>query len=175
MRPTLLLIAAVLVSACGGSAVDTTNTTAPPATTIPPETITTAEVPVLDDCPPAPYRVPVLPARVDEVAVPSEEIELDPITSAPGTHSTIWLDGEGALAVALVRGTLPLEDFPGDKGEVFIDGARGVAGQFPDGSWVVAWFEAPGERCDLYTMVFYPPVEPLEVRDTIEAMDRVAG
>ncbi|MFO7548462.1 MAG: hypothetical protein R6X29_06300 [Acidimicrobiia bacterium] len=164
-----------VVAACGGPAADTTTTSVVDTTTTSPESTTTTVVPVLDDCPPAPYRVPVLPARVDEVAVPSEEIELDPVTSAPGTHSTIWLDGEGDLAVALVRGTLPLEDFPGDKGEVFIDGARGVAGPFPDGSWVVAWFEAPGERCDLYTMVFYPPVEPLEVRDTIEAMDRVAG
>lgn len=77
--------------------------------------------------------------------------------------------------VALIRGSLPPEQWPGRKGEVTIDGARGVAGPFEDGTWVVAWYEQPGERCDLYMLVFYPPVEPAEVEATVNSLDRVAG
>lgn len=168
-----VLVVVLLVAACTGSTADTT-TTVPDSTTTVPET-TTSEVPVLDNCPPAPYEVGELPQRVASAQVPSEDIELDDITTAPGTHSTLWLDDDGRLAVALIRGTLPLEDFPGEKGEVSVDGARGVAGPFDDGTWMVAWFEEPRERCDLYTMVFYPPVAPSEVEATIASMNRVAG
>lgn len=173
LLPALLAVA-LLASACTGSGGETT-TTAPPTTTTTAPSTTTSGVPVLDDCPPAPYEVGILPERVAPAQVPSEDIELDEITSVPGTHSTIWLDREGELAVALIRGTLPIEDFPGEKGEVSIDGARGVAGAFEDGTWMVAWYEEPGERCDLFTMVFYPPVQPAEVEATIASMNRVAG
>jgi hypothetical protein len=40
---------------------------------------------------------------------------------------------------------------------------------------VAGWFEAPGERCDLYTMVFYPPVADEEVEQTLAGMNRVGG
>jgi hypothetical protein len=40
---------------------------------------------------------------------------------------------------------------------------------------VVGWFEEPRERCDLYTMVFYPPVAPADVESTLDAMNRVGG
>jgi hypothetical protein len=99
----------------------------------------------------------------------------DDFTSIVGTRSQLYLDGAGNLAVAFVRGALPPRDWPGDKGEVSIDGARGVAGPLDDGTWMVAWFEGNGDRCDRYFMVFYPPVEPSEVQATIESLDRVAG
>ncbi len=127
------------------------------------------------DCPPAAYEIGVFPDRVAPSQVPAEGIALDPFTAVPGSHSTIWLDEEGGLVVSLVRGALPPEAWPGDRGEVSIDGVRAVAGPFDDGTWVVAWFEEPGARCDRYTMVFYPPVTPDEVRATLESMDRVAG
>jgi hypothetical protein len=102
------------------------------------------------------------------------EIEPDVWTSVPGISATLW-GRDDAVAIALIRGALPAVDWPGDKGTVSIDGTDGVAGPHPDGTWVVGWFEEPSERCDLYTMVFYPPVAPADVEATLEAMDRVGG
>lgn len=175
------LVLALVVAACGGSSAASTTSPEPPttATTVAATTTTTAATTTttepLVQCPKAPYAIGSLPVRASGNQVPAENIALDPFTSVAGSHSTIWLDSDGGLVMALVRGTLPPEEWPGAKGEVFIDGARAVAGQFDDGSWVVGWFEPPGARCDLYTMVFYPPVTSDEVRTTLESMDRRAG
>jgi hypothetical protein len=175
MRPLLVLLLAGVLAACGSdSAPTTTSTSAPPSTTTTAVPQTTTSAP-LTDCPRAPYEVGVFPSGVGDAQVPAEGLALDPFTSVPGSHSTIWVTDDGALALALVRGTLPPEQWPGERGEVEIDGVRAVVGPFDDGSWVAAWFEEPGDRCDLYTMVFYPPVEPGEVEATLESMDRVAG
>jgi hypothetical protein len=79
------------------------------------------------------------------------------------------------VAIALIRGTLPPVDWPGDKGETSVDGTAAVVGPHPDGTWVMGWYEEPRDRCDLYTMVFYPPVTPLEVESTILSMVRIPG
>lgn len=180
-RLPVAIVFATLMAACAAPAAETTTlpeattttTTAPPTTTT--TTAPTTTTTLLRECPRAPYLVPELPVRASGPQVPAENIAFDMFTSVAGTHSTIWLDGDGGLVVALIRGTLPPEDWPGPKGEVLIDGAKAVAGQFADGSWVVGWFEQPGQRCDLYTMVFYPPVTPAEVQATLAAMDRTAG
>ncbi len=127
------------------------------------------------DCERVPYTVGVLPKSVTGNSVDKALLELDPLTSVGGTRSLVWVNEAGAVVVALVRGTLPLEQFPGDKGKVFVAGIEGVAGPFDDGRWIVAWFEPPGERCDLYTMVFYPPIDPKEVEATIGSVNRPAG
>lgn len=165
------VILALTAAACTAGGAATTTSTAPLTTT----TISTTTTTLPPECPPAPYDVGQLPDRVAENQVPAENLAIDRFTSVPGSHSTLWVDDEGAVAVALVRGSLPPEEWPGERGEVDIDGARGVAGPFEDGTWVVAWFEEPGARCDQYTMVFYPPVTPDEVEATIDSLDRVAG
>jgi hypothetical protein len=106
-----------------------------------------------------------------------EDAEPDPdeFTSIGGTNVRLWVDGDGLAAIALVRGALPPREFPAERGEVDVAGTRGVAGPYPDGRWVVAWFNEPGDRCDLYTLVFYPPVAPVEVEQTIGDLVRVAG
>ncbi len=171
----LPIVLCVLLAACTVSPADSTvsQTSAPAETTSAPTT--TEFVAPLTDCPRPPYQVAELPGRVSADAVEATEVAEDSFTSMPGTHSTIWLDEDGKLAVALIRGSLPPEEWPGDKGSVFIDGVEAVAGQYADGTWVVGWFEAPGERCDLYTMVFYQPVEPSEVQAALASMNRVAG
>src|SRR5690606_6628375 len=78
-------------------------------------------------------------------------------------------------AIALVRGALPPQEWPSDRGEVEVAGGRAVAGPYPDGRWVVAWFNEPGDRCDQYTMVFYPPVSPAEVEETLANLERPPG
>lgn len=170
MRRTLPILL-LLVAACSGAGTETTttatvvNTTATlaPSTTAPPV-----------ECPPPPYELGFLPVGVGTAVLDAGEIEPDVWTSVPGSSATLW-GREDMVAIALIRGALPAVEWPGDRGTVLIDGTRGVVGPHPDGTWVAGWFEAPGERCDLYTMVFYPPVAAEDVRQTLARMNRVGG
>jgi hypothetical protein len=167
MRRLHLVLVAVL-AACAGPAADTTTTT---PTTVAAETTTT----VLEDCGAIPYDVGELPPLVEPNRPVPDEVPQDEYTTIPGTRSDLWFDGDGALALVFVRGALPPREWPGERGKVSIDGAEGVAGPFPDGSWVVAWFEGSGDRCNQYFLVFYPPVAPAEVEATVASLDRTAG
>jgi hypothetical protein len=173
-KPARLLVwlAPVLVAGCSGAG-DATTTI--PSTTAIGSPSTTEFVPPLTDCPPAPYQLGVLPERVSTKSVDPLDVEQDQFTSMAGTHSAFWLGDSGEMVLALIRGSLPPAEWPGAKGAVDIDGAEAVAGQYADGTWVIGWFEPPGERCDLYTMVFYQPVEAAEVEGVLASMDRVAG
>jgi hypothetical protein len=164
---------ALVVLACAGSPPPAETTAAPTVPGTQATTTTTTAPP--PPCPPAPYDVGYLPPRVRSAETSDTADEPDEFTSIGGTHVRIWVDGDGATAIALIRGALPPRQFPAEKGEVDIAGTRGVAGPYPDGRWVIAWFNPPGDRCDLYTMVFYPPVAPAEVRDTIASMVRTPG
>jgi hypothetical protein len=166
-----LLVVLVLTVACSGAASETTTTSTPSTTTTTDAASTTAPP---EECPPPPYEIGFLPPGVGTATLDPAEIEPDVWTSVPGISATLW-GRDDAVAIALIRGALPAVDWPGDKGTVSIDGTDGVAGPHPDGTWVVGWFEEPSERCDLYTMVFYPPVAPADVEATLEAMDRVGG
>lgn len=164
-------VALVLLLACSSGGSDVTTTTAP-ATTTTVATTTSTTTPV--DCPPPPYELEFLPVGVGSV-LDVEEIEPDVWTSVPGSSAVLWGRDDGTVALALIRGTLPAVDWPAEKGEVSVDGTRGVAGPHPDGTWVAGWFEAPGDRCDLYTLVAYPPIAPEEVERLIAGMNRVGG
>ena len=178
MRGLILLLAILACAACAGPAAEPSTTTgagagttAATATTLAPTTVTTAPPP---PCPSAPYDVEVLPPTVvpagEDTAAPPDEF-----TSIGGTHTRLWVDGDDEVAIALIRGSLPPNQFPAERGEVEVAGSRGVAGPYPDGRWVVAWFNEPGDRCDEYTMVFYPPVSPEEVEATLTSMQRTPG
>ena len=160
----------VLILACSGAGSDTTTTTTGPTTTS--LAVTTTAPPL--ECPPPPYELAFLPVGVGSAVLDAEEIEPDVWTSVPGSSATLW-GRDDAVAIALIRGALPAVEWPGDKGAVTIDGTPGVVGPHPDGTWVAGWFEAPGERCDLYTMVFYPPVADEDVEQTLAGMNRVGG
>lgn len=165
--PVLLL----LVLACADAGSTTTTTTVPTTTTTTPAVSTTGPP---EECPPPPYELAFLPVGVGSGNLDPAEIEPDVWTSVPGISATLWGRGD-EVAIALIRGALPAVEWPGDRGEVFIDGTRGVVGPHPDGTWVSGWFEEPRERCDLYTMVFYAPVASSDVRDTLDGMNRVGG
>jgi hypothetical protein len=160
----------VLILACSGAGSAATTTTIALTTTS--LAVTTTAPPV--ECPPPPYELGFLPVGVGTAVLDAEEIEPDVWTSVPGSSATLW-GRDDVVAIALIRGALPAVEWPGDRGEVLIDGTRGVAGPHADGTWVSGWFEAPGERCDLYTMVFYPPIAPEDVEQTLAGMNRVGG
>lgn len=168
-----LLACLLLVSACNATGSQTTTTSTLAVSTTTAVGPTTTETPV--ECPAAPYELDALPFGVGQGDLAAAEIEPDVWTSVPGTHTTFIPRSDNTLAIALIRGTLPPVDWPAEKGEVDIDGTRGVVGPHPDGTWVAGWFEAPAERCDLYTMVFYPPWAPTDVELVIDGMNRVGG
>lgn len=163
----------MLLVACTGSAGETTTTTAPATTTTAVETTTTTEPP--PPCPPPPYELAFLPPAVEPADEGDTADEPDEFTSIGGTNVRIWVGPDNETRIALIRGALPPRQFPAERGEVEVAGSRGVAGPYPDGRWVVAWFNEPAARCDQYTMVFYPPVSPAEVEETINSMTRTPG
>jgi hypothetical protein len=169
MKPTIAALLLVLV-ACADAGESTTTTVAATTTTQAP--ITTA-API--DCPAAPYELGFLPTGVGTTALDPDTIDLDVWTSEGGSQTTFFGRNDGSVAIALIRGTLPTVEWPGEKGEVFVDGTRGVVGPHPDGTWVAGWYEEPGERCDEYSMIFYPPVAPSDVEAVLDAMNRVGG
>lgn len=167
---------AVLISlmACSTGAQPSITASAP--TTTVPETTTTTTAAPLTICPAAPYELTHLPEGVGgQGAIDLQSLEPDVWTSVAGSHTSFYPRDDGSVAIALIRGTLPAVDWPGDKGEVSIDRTRAAVGPHPDGTWVAGWFEAPGERCDLYTMIFYPPWDPSDVQQVLLGMDRVGG
>ena len=158
-----------LLAACSPPSDPTTAAT--PATTAPPAGSTTLEA--LVECPAIEYHVPGLPARVVSESADLSQIEEDEFTALGGTRSVFWVDQEGSLTVALIRGALPPRQWPGEKGEIDIAGQPAVVGPFDEGIWVAGWFENDGQdRCDRYTMVFYPPIEPEEVEVALESMTK---
>jgi hypothetical protein len=173
MRQFLVASVGVLVVACAGETATTTTPSAPSISAAEATTTTSAEV--VTECPPAPYEIAFLPPAIGEGTLDAETLEPDVWTSVAGSNTTFIPRDDGTVAIALVRGTLPAVDWPAEKGEVSIDGTRAAVGPHPDGTWVAGWFEAPGERCDLYTMVFYPPWNPTDVEEVLIGMNRVGG
>lgn len=167
------MLALVGLVACSGEVGEsTTTTTTVASTTTTAAAATTTTVP--PDCPRAPYDLEFLPAGVGEGDFESE-LEPDVWTSVAGTNTIFIPRNDDTVAIALIRGTLPPVDWPTEKGEVSIDGTPAVVGPHPDGTWVAGWYEEPGERCDLYTMVFYPPWAPTDVEQVLAEMNRVGG
>lgn len=174
MRTIVLPITLCFILLSCGEATSDPTTTIPgsTSTTTAPATTTTTEVRI---CPPAPYEIGFFPVTVDETGFDPTLVEPDVWTSIGGTRTTFYGRHDGSVAIALIRGTLPAVEWPGAKGETTVDGARAAVGPHPDGTWVMGWYVEPTERCDLYTMVFYPPWSPGEVEQVILSMTRVPG
>ena len=164
----------LLIVACTTAALESTTTAAstPVSTAI---ATTTTRASAVDECPPAPYQVDFLPINVNDAGFDPAGIEPDVWTSVGGTQTTFYGRNDGTVAIGLIRGSLPAVDWPAEKGEVKIDGLRAAVGPHPDGTWVAGWFVEPRGRCDLYTMVFYPPWNPQDVEAVLLSMSRIAG
>ncbi len=166
----------LIVVGCTAATVETTTTSVAPTTTSTTVLATTTTTQgVVDECPPAPYEIGFFPPRVSDEGVDPAGIEPDVWTSVGGTQTTFYGRNVGSVAIALIRGALPAVDWPAEKGETEVDGTRAAVGPHLDGTWVAGWFEEPGARCDLYTMVFYPPWNPLDVEQVLLSMNRVGG
>ncbi len=174
-RPTIpiLILAAILV-ACTSTPepAETTTSSSTSTTEVPTTTSTTLEV---RPCPAPPYEIGFLPLGVGDENFDPAEVEPDVWTSVGGTNSMLLGREDGSVAIALIRGTLPAVNWPGDKGIVEIDGVEAAVGPHADGTWVAGWYLEPAERCDLYTMVFYPPWNPRDVEQVLTGMRRTAG
>ncbi len=171
----LLAVLALMLAACSGGADPTTTTATSMADTTTTTLSATSTTGDLRICPSAPYELGFVPITVGSEEVDPTEVEPDVWTSVGGSHTTFYGRNDGTIAIAVIRGALPARDWPGEKGEVLVDGTRAAVGPHPDGTWVMGWYHEPAERCDLYTMVFYPPWAPPEVEEVIEGMVRIPG
>src|SRR5690606_6771852 len=96
---SLALVLVLCVVACSGRQAEEASTTSTTSTTTTIATTTSTTEPP-PPCPPAPYRLDYLPATV-EPAESSEQLEdPDEFTSIGGTHVRIWVNIDGATAIA---------------------------------------------------------------------------
>ncbi len=165
MRAALLSIALV-VTACSGGAADTTTSsrvtlpalittteaTSPPSTEAP-----------LALCPDIETFPRVLPEQVVPGVPETSSVELDEFTLIEGAFTAIRFDADGDPVLVAIRGALPPRQFTADSEVVeILGGIPALVGPIGDGYWAAAWAIPPGDRCDLYSLIFYPPVD----RDT---------
>ncbi len=160
---------AMVLAACGTAA--PTVTSAPPTTIPPSTTMRPAAVEQLPLCQTAPYVLTDLPEGFDAAATDPNAVERDVHTSVPGTWSAVWAGSAGAPVMALIRGTLPAENWVGTTERVLVAGRQAALGPLPDGVWGVAWFESEA-RCDLYTLLIYPPGTRDDARRVAESIER---
>jgi len=168
----LLLVVIFVGSACstaGTAATSTTESepTAPQATT----TLATITIEQLPLCPPADVVITDLPDDFSAVGADPDRVARDVYTSVPGSWSAVWADAEGGPVMALVRGSLPPESWVGVTNRVSVADRQAALGPLPDGVWGVAWFDSEN-RCDLYTLVLYPPATVDDARRVAESIER---
>ena len=98
-------------------------------------------------------------------AVDTNYLIADPTTARTDLELAASLfDAAGDPVLAMIRGALPPRQFT-DETEVveIFERIPAVVGPIGDGFWAAAWAIPPGERCDLFSLIFYPPVESDEV------------
>jgi hypothetical protein len=158
-----LVPALILLTACssGAEPLATTTTTTSVTAAVPTATTTTTTLPSSDPCGEPTVRPAALPERVFGTEPEVGDVVLDRFTLIPGTTTQVWTDERGAPVMALIRGSLPPEQWTGPVTRVEVAGSEGALGPLSDGVWAVAWYESD-ERCDLYTLVLYPPTSPEE-------------
>ncbi len=161
----LLLVA----SACGVASTDSSSTiqplsTIPPTTSIvatavtAPDPSTTTTTEVLPLCDPAEFFPTVLPPEAVDETPAFADVPFDQFTIIAGAWTGMRNDASGDPVMVLIRGALPPEQFTADIEPITIlDGVPAALGPLEDGFWAVAWALSPDERCDLYSLILYPP------------------
>ena len=93
----------------------------------------------------------------------------DPYTTIPGTAVRLWVGEDSEPVMALVRGSLPPEPWAGPTARIEVLGQDAALGPLPGDRWAVAWFESD-DRCDLHTLVLYPPTSAEEALEVAESL-----
>jgi hypothetical protein len=156
----------VLLAACAGAA---TSTTANATTTSSAPAVTTTSLPTLESCDDVPYRPLALPERVAGAETAPSDLGNDPYTAISGTSLKLWVDADSAPVMALVRGSLPPEAWAGPTARIEVVRQDAALGPLPGGVWAAAWFESE-DRCDLYTLILYPPTSADEALEVAESL-----
>lgn len=165
------LIVVLALAACSGENGSVTAVTTPdtaPATSTTPHTSTTT-LPTIESCEDIPYRPLLVPERAAGSETDPADLGDDPYSTIPGTTIRLWVDTESEPVMALVRGALPPEPWAGPTARVEVLREAAALGPLQDGVWAVAWFESE-DRCDLYTLVLYPPTSADEALSVAESL-----
>ena len=93
----------------------------------------------------------------------------DPYTTIPGTAVRLWVGEDSEPVMALVRGSLPPEPWAGPTARIEVLGQDAALGPLPGDRWAVAWFESE-DRCDLHTLVLFPPTSAEEALEVAESL-----
>lgn len=169
MRTALACL--LLVAACGSTAAPTTTTTLPPTTAAPSSTTTTTEpltttTEVLELCDAPAFFPAVLPAAAVDETPDFADVPFDQFTVIPGAWIGMRNDADANPVMVLIRGALPPVQFTADIEPITIlDGVPAALGPLPDGFWAVAFALAPDDRCELYSVILYPPTSADEARE----------
>jgi len=170
MRSALALVCVVWLAACsGGSSTSSTTTSVPATTTTEAPTTTsrasTTTTEVLELCDAPEFFPAVLPAAAVDETPAFEDVPFDQFTVVPGAWIGMRNDESGNPVMVLIRGALPPVQFTEEIEPITIlDGAPAALGPLGDGYWAVAFALAPDDRCELYSLVLYPPTSADEAR-----------
>ena len=164
MRALPLICVLVFAACSNGTAGETTTVvtlgslpTITEATTASTPAPTSAE---LDSCDPPDTLPRVMPDRVVPDMPDPSVVEFDEFTLIAGTHTAMRFDEAGDTVLVIIRGALPPRQFTGESERVeILDGIPALVGPIGDGYWAAAWAIPPGDRCDLYSLIFYPPAD----------------
>ena len=167
-----VLVLAVLLSACSGAGVSSSTAVTSDSTTTTvtiPASSTTTTLPTIEACADIAYRPLVVPERVAGSDTDPVDVGDEPYTTIPGTTIQLWVDVDSEPVMVLIRGSLPLESWAGPTARVEVVREDAALGPLSGDRWAVAWFESE-DRCDLYTLVLYPPTSADEALQVAESL-----
>jgi len=172
MRSALVLSVLLVVAACGSGSSSPPSTQPPPTTSTAATTTTTTTQPstttteIVLLCQPPEFFPSVFPALAVEETPAFEDVPFDQFTIIPGAWIGMRNGASGQPVMVLIRGSLPPVQFTADIEPITIlDGVPAALGPLEDGFWAVAWALSPDERCDLYSLILYPPTSADEARE----------
>ena len=175
MRLAPFLVMLVIASSCSVTSTEPTTSTSfvNIGRTAPTDGSTTSSTsPPLEICESIERFPQTMPDRVVSGVPETANVDVDEFTVLAGAFTAIRFDEEGLSVLVMIRGALPPRQFTGESQVVeILDGIPSVVGPIGDGYWAAAWAIPPGERCDLYSLIFYPPVDESEVLEVTASIE----
>lgn len=165
-----LALIVVLGAACtGGVEAEPVTTTSVPVTTstIPATTTSSTATGSGEElsCDAPPYFPESLPDRAAADQPDSADAPFDPFLLIAGTSNRFVVDAAGDPVVAVIRGSLPPEQWAAEPEVIdILDGVPAALGPLSNGVWAVGWVLSETDPCDRYTLIVYPPTGADEIR-----------